>query len=95
LVSHEWLFLQFQLTTNTTDVGVADIVDLPAPAGSRSSTTRRPTDSELLRRLDSQVRPGITDTEFQKLFIKCECGLVTTQRSFEEHECIIDISDDE
>jgi hypothetical protein len=94
-LSHKCLLLRFQLTTNTTDVGVPEIMNPPAPTRSRSTTTRRPTDSELLRRLDSQVRPGITYTEFQKLFVECECGLVTTRRSFEKHECIIDISDDE
>jgi hypothetical protein len=49
--------------------------------------------SELLDRLDSRVRPGLTVVEFQKLFFLCECGIITTRRAFEDHDCRIEIID--
>jgi hypothetical protein len=51
--------------------------------------------AELLAQLDARVQPGITDTEFSALFSLCECGLVTTQRVFSDHKCIIDLSGDD
>jgi hypothetical protein len=71
----------FDLKTYTTDIAA-----LPEPA--RSS--KRPTVPDLLERLDSK---GITDTQFLALFARCECGLHITQRAFEGHTCIVDLSE--
>lgn len=57
--------------------------------------SRQKTVAELLAQLDSCERPGITATEFSALFCRCECGLVTTQRAFDDHKCIIDLTDDD
>jgi len=43
--------------------------------------------------LDSWVRPGLREADFQVLFTKCQCGLVTTKRVFAEHECLEDEND--
>jgi hypothetical protein len=51
--------------------------------------------AELLRQLDAREKPGITDTVFSVLFCRCQCGLVTTQRAFDDHTCIVDLSDDD
>ncbi|KIM71884.1 hypothetical protein PILCRDRAFT_16633 [Piloderma croceum F 1598] len=40
-----------------------------------------------LLRLDSHARPGLSEREFNKLFAKCECGLITTRRVFTSHSC--------
>ena len=31
---------------------------------------------------------GLPEAEFQELFLKCACGIVVTNRQFEEHTCI-------
>jgi hypothetical protein len=40
-----------------------------------------------LLRLDSWTRPGLSEPEFNRLFAKCQCGLVTTRRVFRNHIC--------
>jgi hypothetical protein len=45
--------------------------------------------TELISRLDTWLRPGITKQQFKELFAECDCGLVMTQRMFDRHECII------
>jgi hypothetical protein len=65
-------------------------VPAPTPAVKKSTTQ-----TELLERLDSDRRPGITEAQFRRLFAKCKCGMVTTRRVFKNHACIIDISDDD
>lgn len=40
-----------------------------------------------LLRLDSHARPGLTEREFNRLFAKCNCGLITTRRVFADHSC--------
>jgi hypothetical protein len=42
---------------------------------------------ELFAKLDSLERPGISEGDFMKLFVKCDCGYVVTHRSFRFHEC--------
>ena len=42
---------------------------------------------EQLLRLDTSRRPGLSDTEFKKLFAKCSCGLIMTRRVFLGHIC--------
>jgi hypothetical protein len=60
----------------------------------------RKTTSVLLMKLDSRMRPGITEAEFRTLFVKCQrCGLITTWRAFRLHGCataameVIDLTD--
>jgi hypothetical protein len=62
-----------------------------AAASSRSVST-------LLALLDVRLLPGVTESEFGRLFVKCDCGLITTQRAFERHTClheVIDLTGDE
>lgn len=49
--------------------------------------------STLLELLDSRVRPGVTDDEFQRLFARCECGLISTKRAFRDHSCTKEVID--
>jgi hypothetical protein len=66
---------------------------IQAPVRARTRSTKRPTASELLARLDSQ---GITVTQYEALsIIICECGMVVTQRAFDAHTCIVDLSERE
>jgi len=49
--------------------------------------------SALMELLDSRVRPGVTRAEFKDLFVRCECGLILTRRSFWQHKCPKEIID--
>jgi hypothetical protein len=49
--------------------------------------------AELLDKLDARKQPGITAGEFSRLFGRCECGLMMTQRAFGEHRCGVEIVD--
>jgi hypothetical protein len=41
-----------------------------------------------LLRLDDGENPGLTETEFRKLFAQCNrCGTVMTRRVFKRHTC--------
>jgi hypothetical protein len=42
-----------------------------------------------LLKLDSWVKPGLSETDFAKLFSKCRCGLVMTHRVFDNHTCAV------
>jgi hypothetical protein len=42
-----------------------------------------------LLRLDSWTRPGLSKLEFNRLFAKCDCGLVMTRRVFRNHVCAV------
>ncbi|KAH7919884.1 hypothetical protein BV22DRAFT_1050764 [Leucogyrophana mollusca] len=42
---------------------------------------------DLLMKMDSWQRPGISTAQFKQLFRSCACGLVMTERVFEWHEC--------
>jgi len=42
-----------------------------------------------LMRLDSWARPGLPEADFKRLFAKCRCGLVMTQRVFKNHICAV------
>jgi len=85
-----------RLHTSTNRPIILDINEHVAPAvqAPTQSAKHSPTQTELLQRLDSETRGGITEIQFLRLFAKCECGLITTRRAFENHTCIIDISDD-
>jgi hypothetical protein len=61
----------------------------PAPVRPASC----PATSDMLERLDSKVQPGITEAEFQNLFVRCECGLFTTRRAFGLHDCRNEVID--
>lgn len=44
---------------------------------------------DLLNRLDYWTRPGLTPEQFNSLIAQCrQCGLVTTRRVFDIHECV-------
>src|SRR5882762_10415961 len=47
------------------------------------------TSFDKLVRLDAMVKPGLTETEFRKLFAKCRCGKVTTHWAFKQHISLI------
>lgn len=73
------------------------IVTRERPAGNgRESVIVR------LLKLDSCIRAGIPEAEFNSLFAKCRCGLVMTRRVFGQHVCapatnlpiIIDLTSD-
>jgi hypothetical protein len=42
-----------------------------------------------LLRLDCSVRPGLSEPEFNRLFAKCNCGLIVTRRAFRKHVCAV------
>ena len=72
-------------------------INVESIPNSRAPMCRTKTVPELLEQLDARVRPGIPDSEFLKLFVRCECGLVVTRRAFGEHKCraaIIDLTED-
>ena len=38
--------------------------------------------------LNSSTRPGLSESDFWKLFAKCRCGLIMTQHAFKHHACV-------
>ena len=47
---------------------------------------------DLLLRMDSVVKPGITAVELQDLLAKCgACGIIATRRVFRSHECVMEV----
>src|SRR5882762_2915237 len=62
----------------------ASIPTFDPPAKAKATETAL----DRLIRLDSWVRPGLSETEFRALFAKCKCGLITTRRVFTDHTCI-------
>jgi hypothetical protein len=47
-----------------------------------------------LLKLDSWVGgPGLSASDFKKLFAKCACGFVVTSRKFEEHICAVAVAE--
>lgn len=58
----------------------------------------RRTPEELFEQLNARINPGITLVQFRLLFVRCECGIVTTRRAFSNHGCrarAIDLTGDE
>jgi hypothetical protein len=52
--------------------------------------TRRPeTVLDRILRLDSWARGGLSEAEFNRLFAKCRCGMITTRRVFRNHVCAL------
>lgn len=50
--------------------------------------------TECLEKLDASTRPGLPRTEFMAVITQCaECGLITTRRVFEKHECARELCD--
>jgi hypothetical protein len=43
--------------------------------------------ADQLARLNSKIRPGLSEDEFRRLFAKCRCGLIMTQHVFRVHNC--------
>jgi hypothetical protein len=76
-----------------TDIDSESVPVVQVPARLQTHSAKRPTVSELLRRLDSQ---GITESQYQALsIVKCECGMIVTQKAFDTHTCIVDLSERE
>jgi hypothetical protein len=52
-----------------------------------------------LIKLDSLACPGLSQAEFNRLLVKCHCGLLMTRRVFSNHVCaaleVIDLTVDE
>jgi hypothetical protein len=72
-----------------------DLNDAPAPSRQVLGLS---TNVDRFERLNSIVRPGLTEVDFRNLFSKCsDCGLVTTRPVFASHECrlVIDLTTDE
>ncbi|KAH7904495.1 hypothetical protein BJ138DRAFT_1237321 [Hygrophoropsis aurantiaca] len=73
--------------TRHSDVGASKDRGIPVIPVSAPVEAPEPSAWDLLMRLDSWQRPGLSVTEFKKLFRSCTCGLVMTERVFESHEC--------
>ena len=43
---------------------------------------------ELMGRLNTWPKPGIHVKQFLELYAVCKCGMVTSRRYFDAHECI-------
>jgi hypothetical protein len=71
------------------DVNDGYVAKWPAPAHVSGGKTV----STLLALLDARLLPGVTEGEFRRLFAKCDCGLVTTQRAFRQHKCLHEVID--
>lgn len=56
--------------------------------------------SNRLARLNSLVKPGLSEDDFRRLFAKCRCGLIMTRHVFGAHSCaattpeVIDLTSD-
>lgn len=75
------------------DIDSERVPVVQAPTRLQAHSIKRPTVSELLRHLDSQ---GITETQYEALsIVKCECGMIVTQKAFDAHTCIVDLSERE
>lgn len=52
---------------------------------------------DLLEKLDARVQPGVTQAELKSIIAMCECGLISTRRAFDDHNCqneVIDLTGD-
>jgi hypothetical protein len=78
----------------STDINEAIVPKRRAPA----RVANRSTVSDLLGKLDARMQSGITKAEFKRIFAMCECGLITTRRAFDDHNCqneVIDLTGDD
>ena len=53
----------------------------------------------LLELLDAHVGVGVTEVEFHRLFVRCDCGHIFMMRAFRTHACmrrnkVIDLTED-
>jgi len=63
-------------------------VDVTEGIPTRDAPARGPpTAVELLFKLHSWNRPGLTAVQFRSLFAKCRCSLITMRETFDEHDC--------
>lgn len=62
-------------------LGYIPLIRPPAP--------KAPTPGSLIYRLHSAHRPGLTHDEFRNTFVYCQCGLVSTRRKHDLHDCKI------
>jgi len=70
-----------------------DVLNPPASAIVKYERPAGRSDAESvvarLLRLDSCIRAGVPEAEFNRLFAKCRCGLVMTRRVFRQHVCAV------
>jgi hypothetical protein len=69
------------LTIDLGDVPFPSIPTLPPP---HSSDTQ----FDVLLRLDSWNGPGISEVDFNNLFVRCQCGMYMTRRVHGSHVCV-------
>ena len=72
-----------------TDINEELIPRRRAPLPARGGRSQ----SSLMELLQSRPYPGVTESEFRKLFAKCDCGLITTREAFREHRCLTEVVD--
>ena len=61
----------------------------PLPAHNKPARAFKSMVNQLLK-LDSWAGgPGLPESDFKRLFAKCDCGLVMTRKVFEEHICTV------
>lgn len=57
-----------------------------------------PNDASLaMEKLNARVRPGLTASQFYKIFTQCACDKFMTRRAFRHHYCkhtVIDLTND-
>ena len=55
---------------------------------------------DMLLKLDSWTRRGLSEAKLRRLFARCSCGLIMTRRIFKDHVCalapvVIDFTSDD
>jgi hypothetical protein len=81
-------FQLINLLTGTSSSLPSHLEVLPALQTHRRPTKRRDI-LDLFLRLDSRENTGLTEHEFQSLFVRCECGLIMTHWVFYNHTCAV------
>jgi hypothetical protein len=83
------------------DIDALDLVPrLEAPAPRKHTRIKGyKSITNLLELLDSRVGAGVTEVEFRRLFVRCDCGHIFTKRAFRTHACtrgneVIDLTED-
>ena len=80
-VSHTYHPSAFMLTVVISDMHSISLETLKHPLRGPETALER------LLRLDTATRPGLTKSEFKRLFANCACGLIMTCRVFNDHIC--------
>jgi hypothetical protein len=89
-LNSEWKYVCTRLSSIYLTTSSGGSAELFASIATYERPARTPrTVLDRLIRLDSCTRPGISEAEFHRLFVKCRCGLVTTRRVFRAHVCAV------